>query len=313
MSKFRKNMSRRELEMYKGRGDLLSFYKSLGISVFEWEGLPENIRPFYPESTLYDQGIACMIPIPGTNDVDIFPVAYGSVKMDMHGFPTSWRAYPVGNSPGAEILKNTVFTDEDSVLIWNNPDRTGTQPYIETQVDNMLMTDNVIKTNTLVQNTPVWVKTDSKNALTAKNIFQMFGIEPSIFATDFSKDDTSMEVINLGVSFLGAELSDQYETFNNRILRYLGISHLPVEKQERMLTGEVSANDDMLEMVIKPRLDCRKKACEQMKTVFGLNVEVDTYANKLQQQNMERMQSTFGNGLQDNQSGESGSGEQQKD
>lgn len=313
MSKSRKNMTKREMEMYRGKEHLLSFYKSLGISVFEWDGLPDNIRPFYPESTLYDQGICCMVPLPGTNDVDIFPVAYGSMELDMHGFPISWRAYPVGTSPGAEILKNTVFTEEDSVLIWNNPDRTGTQPYIETQVMNMLMTDNVIKTNTLVQNTPVWVKADTKNALTAKNIFAMFGVEPAIFQTNFSKDDSSMEAINLGIQFLGAELSDQYETFNNRILRYLGISHLPVEKQERMLTGEVSANDDMLSMVVKPRMDCRQRACEQIKDVFGLDVTVELYADKLQQQNMERMQSTFGNGMSDNESGNAGSGEQQED
>ena len=109
--------------MYRGINDLLSFYKTIGMSVFNWDGMPKNIKPFYPETTLYDQGICCVVPLPGTNDIDIFPVAYGSMELDLHGFPMSWRAYPVGTSPGADILRNTVFTAEDSVLIWNNPER----------------------------------------------------------------------------------------------------------------------------------------------------------------------------------------------
>lgn len=305
-----KKPSRRERDMYRGLNDLLSFYKTIGMSVFNWDGMPKNIKPFYPENTLYDQGICCVVPLPGTNDIDIFPVAYGSMELDLHGFPMSWKAYPVGTSPGADILRNTVFTAEDSVLIWNNPERTGTAPYIETQVRNMLMTDNVLKTNTLVQSTPIWVKCDSKNALTAKNLSKEYEIEPWIFGTDITKDSTSFEVINLNVNFLGDKLSDQYETFHDRILRYLGIKHLPVEKQERMLTGEANANDDLLELVVKSRLDCRIRATEEMSDVFGIKPTVELYSNVLEQRNMERMQSTFGNGSQTGQSGKTGDDKQ---
>lgn len=308
-----KKTSRREREMYRGLNDLLSFYKTLGISVFSWDGLPKNIRPFYPESTLYDQGVCCVVPLPGTNEIDIFPVAYNSMEFDMHGFPLSWRAYPVGNSSGADILRNTVFTTEDSVLIWNNPERTGSQPYVETQVKNMLMTDNVIKTNTLVQNTPIWIKCDAKNSLTAKNLSKEYEIEPWIFGTDVTKDATSFEAMNMNVPFIGDKLSDQYETFNDRILKYLGIKHLPVEKQERMLTGEANANDELLELVVKSRLDCRIRATEEMSDVFGIKPTVELYSNVIEQRNMERMQSAFGGSGAFGQSGESDTGEHEKD
>ena len=308
-----KKPSKREKQLIRGFIELSSFYKTLGISVFSWEGLPNNIRPFYPETTLYDQGIACVIPLPGTGEIDIFPVAYNSIEVDLHGYPTSWRAYPVGNSAGAEILRNKVFTSEDSVLIWNNPERTGTAPYIEMEVENMLMTNNAIKTNTLVQNTPIWVQADTKNALTAKNLAKEFGIDPFIFATDYTKDSVSFEATVLNVPFIGDKLSDQYETFNNRILRYLGIKHLPVEKQERMLTGEASSNDDMLEMVVKTKLDCRQRACDEMNEIFGIDVTVGLYSDELEQRNMERMQSTFGSGSENNEPSESSGREQQED
>lgn len=305
--------SRKQVEMYVGKVELSMFYESIGTNVFQWEGLPENIRPFYPEQTLYRQGMACMIQLPGTDEYDIFPVAYGSVELDLHGEPLSWRCYVIGESPGANIIRNTVYNNENSVLIWNNPTRTGMSKYVDSQIDNMLRTDNALKTNTLVQNTPVFVTADGKNALTAKNLFEMYGIENVVYANDYTKNDISMDVINLGVQFIGDKLSDQYETYNNRILRYLGINHLPVEKQERMLTGEVDSNDLLIETVTKSRLDMRKIACEQINSLWGLNVEVDTYESVIEQRNMERMQSTSSTSGETPIPGKTGGEEQPKD
>lgn len=305
--------SKKQIEMYVGRVELSMFYESIGTNVFKWTGLPENIRPFYPEQTLYRQGMACMIKLPGSDEFDIFPVAYGSVSLDLHGEPISWRCYVQGDSPGANIIRNTIYNSENSVLIWNNATRTGMTQYVDSQILNMLRTDNALKTNTLVQNTPVFVTADGKNALTAKNLFDMFGIENVVYASDYTKSDVSMDVINLNVPFIGAELSDQYETYNNRILRYLGINHLPVEKQERMLTGEVDSNDILIETVTKSRLDMRKLACDQINKLWNLNVEVDTYESTIEQRNMERLQSASGTSGTSTLSGESGGEEQSKD
>lgn len=299
-----KKITKREREMFVGEVELLSYYESLATNVYVWDGLPENIHKFYPEQTLYRQGMACMIQLPGSDEYDIFPVAYGSVDLDYHGEPLSWRCYVMGAGPGPEMIRNTVYNAENSVLIWNNPTRTGLYPYVKSQVRNMLMTDHVIRINTLVQSTPVFITADGKNALTAKNLFAQFGIEDVVYGTDLTKNDMGFDVINLGVQFIGDKLSDQYETYNNRILRYLGINHLPVEKQERMLTGEIDSNDELIETIIKSRLDCRQQAADGMKDVFGLDVEVMSYSDELQQRDMERMQSTLSDGGENGGDGE---------
>lgn len=291
-----KKMSKREREIYVGFNELAQYYEALATNVFAWDGLPDNIRKFYPEQTLYRQGMACMIQLPGSDEYDIFPVAYGSVDLDFHGEPLSWKCYVIGTSPGAEIIRNTTYDATNSVLIWNNPMRTGLQIYVESQIRNMLMTDNTIRTNTLVQNTPVFITADGKNAITAQNLFKQYGIEDVVYHTDLTKNGVDFDVLNLGVQFIGDKLSDQYETYHDRILRYLGIKHLPVEKQERMLTGEVNSNDDLISTILKSRLDCREQACDNIKEVFGLDVTVEAYSDQLQQRDMERMQSTFGTG-----------------
>lgn len=288
--------SERRKQMYVGLHELMMYYEDLAVNVFKWEGLPDNIWKFYPEQTLYRQGMACMIKVPGTDDLDIFPVAYGSVNLDLHGNPVTWRCYVIGDSPASDIIRNTIYDDTNSVLIWNNPTRTGLVKYVETQVRNMLFTDNTLKTNIMVQNTPVMIRANNKTILSAKNLFESFEIDGVVFPSNEMTEQLSIDVINLNVPFIGDKLSDQYETFNNRILRYLGINHLPVEKQERMLTGEVDSNDGLIDIIVQSRLSLREQACERMKEVFGIDVTVDTLENVNRQRDMEQMQSTFGDG-----------------
>lgn len=63
-------------------------------------------------------------------------------------------------------------------------------------------------------------------------------------------------------------LKDSYETF--------GIKKL-AEKRERMITGEVETTNDLLHLNLKEMLDCRIKMCEDIKEVFGVDLEVKTH------------------------------------
>ena len=290
-------------------------YMLLGTSVMEWTGLEELDIPVYePENTLYKQGVACMFKIPGTDQYGILPVAYGSISIDIYGRPLTWRAYAVGNTPMADMINNTVLSStevpgtEPSVLIWNDYTRTPTQPYIDTMLCKMLNVDMALESNINVQKTPFLINCNIQNQLTAKNFYANIQDVDAIFkSTDV--EDLSVDVINLGVSFLGAELSDQYKTFENRILEYLGIENLPVEKQERMLTGEVSSNDDKTNLMLEARLYMREKACKEMKDIFGIDVEVKKRELPL---TTPGLQGTFGSEGTDTESGgkDNGSGNQ---
>lgn len=255
-------------------------YQLLGTSIFEWKGLDELDIPIYePENTLYNQGQACMLQVPGTDSYAILPVAYGSEKLDIYGRPTEWSAYCVGDTPIADKIRNTRLSyigtpnTAPSVLIWNDYTRTPTRPYIDTILTKMCNVDIALEANINVQKTPFILNCNMQNQLTAKNYIQQIQEGMEIFKSS-EMDDMSVDVINLGVNFIGAELSDQYKTFENRILEYLGIDNLPVEKQERMLTGEVSSNDDKTNLMFEARMLMRERACTEMNELFGLNIEV---------------------------------------
>lgn len=265
--------TKKDIEKFETTEVLLSNYKNLACSVFKWDGMPESIPPLYPETWLFQNGMACMIKL-ADDDYAILPVAYGSVKLNVYGLPMEWRAYAVGSSPQAQIIRNMVLNEDNSVLIWNDYERRPTYPFIKYLVEKMVEVDLTVDINVKGQRRPFVFKTNSNNILTAKNFMKAIDDgDEQIFKDEF--DNTSVDVLQLNVPFVSDKLMDVYLEYHNRILSFLGVDNLPVEKQERMLTGETNANDEALYLVREARLKMRKDACEKMNKLWGINVEVD--------------------------------------
>ena len=168
----------------------------------------------------------------------------------------------------------------------------------------MVALDDTLDINCLIQRTPVIFKANGKNLLTVKNIMEQYS-QGNVAIVDSNYEvNNNTDILNLGVQFIGAELSDQYETYHDRILRYFGIDHLPVEKQERMLTGEASSNEQELLIRRTTRLAYREKACKQIKEVLGVEVSVSYVEPEPEPSNTSDMPGTHGS--------EGGTGEPEK-
>lgn len=271
----RKNYIREQnLEAFK----LFQYYKNMGMFCYEWD-LPKDIPVMFPEAWLFDQGQCVML---NQSDIDpnaegfmILPVAYGSERLDVYGIPTEWKAYAVGDSPLASRIAEMRLNADNSVLIWNDWMRESTGWYIWHEIENLQRTEQALRINIAVQKTPFIMSVTDDNVQTAKAIASSyFEGDPAIFRVQGVGSSPGVEVFNPNVPFIGDKLSDQYDTFNNRILGYMGIDHTPVEKQERMLTGEIESNDEQIHLIREARLATRRQACERMKELWGIDVSV---------------------------------------
>lgn len=299
---------RKNFDAERITAELRQQYENIAIETIKWEGLPDNLPPYVPERYLYRQGQCVAFELPGTKDLAILPVAYGSVKLDIYGNPMEWRAFAVGSSPAVDTINHKILNDTNSVLIWNNQMRTGDSYYINEIVKKMVRLDDTIDINCMVQRTPFLIKTDQQNQLTAKNVCkEIFDGVNVIFDSGFEIGN-ALEVLNVNVPFIGQQLSDQYETYHDRILRYLGIDYLPVEKQERMLTGEADSNAQELLVRRKTRLKYREYAVEKINEMFGLNIQVEYEQPEQSVTDTSAMQGTLGDKGEDGESGEDGGG-----
>lgn len=274
MSRKKQYIREQNVEAFK----LFNYYKNMGMFAYKWE-LPEEIPCMFPEAWLFEQGQCVMLNLadvdPSSEGFMILPVAYGSERLDAYGIPTEWRAFAVGDTELAVKIANMKLNADNSVLIWNDWMRESTGWYVWHEVENLLRTEQALRINIAVQKTPFMMTVSDDNILTAKAIASSyFEGDPAIFRVNSVGASPGVEIFNPNVAFLGDKLSDQYDTFNNRILGYMGIDHTPVEKQERMLTGELESNDEQIHMIREARLATRRQACDRMNKLWGLNASV---------------------------------------
>ena len=53
------------------------------------------------------------------------------------------------------------------------------------------------------------------------------------------------------------------------------MNNCPIDKKERLVTGEVDSNDQQVEVNAEIMLEARKRACDKINEMFGLNVSVE--------------------------------------
>lgn len=248
-------------------------YENMAIQMIQWEGMPDEIPKYAPERWLYTQGQATFFKIEDTGEYAILPVASGSVQLDIYGRPMTWRAFAVGASEQANYINSLELNIDNAVMIWNNQRHTADVGHINYLVNQMVNVDRTLDINTMLMRTPFVLKATDDNSLTMQNLIKNISdSDVFILKNENAGVDRDVDVLDLGIDFLGVELSEQYETYHDRILRYLGLDYLPVEKRERMVTDEANANNQELEVRRATRLEYRKVACDEIKKLFGVTI-----------------------------------------
>lgn len=252
---------------------LESQYENMAVQMIQWKGMPEEIPKYAPERWLYSQGQATFFKIEATGEYAILPVASGSVQLDIYGRPMTWRAFAVGESEQARYINSLELNIDNAVLIWNNQRHTADVGYVNYLVNQMVNVDRTLDINMMLMRTPFVIKATDDSSLTMQNLIRNISdSDVFILKNEQAGVDRDVDVLDLGIDFLGVELSEQYETYHDRILRYFGIDYLPVEKRERMVTDEANANNQELEVRRDTRLEYRKVACDEIKKLFGVTI-----------------------------------------
>ena len=243
----------------------MNLFTQLAISMFEWQGLPESVNPWFLENTIFRTGSCTFFK----DDI----LGYLALPMNtisppnIYNLPSAWQAYAV-----------TGYTHEldesTGVIIWNNPTHNTLYNAVELYADRLAEIQSVIDANVKGQKFPPLILTNSERLLTAKNIMQQYqGNEPAIYA-DMDFDPKSLQCINLNIPYLVDKLQAAKHDIINECYTLLGISNANTDKKERLIVDEVNANDGQILATTNNMLMMRQLACDQINKMFGLNVSV---------------------------------------
>lgn len=253
------------------RKALRAYYKNVAIGMFDWKGFNETIPIRYPERWLYENG-CCVYCEPDGMEGVILPVALTNINKNLYGEPAQWRAVGIGDY--ASKINSKALDDTNSVLIRNDQLYENSANYVNYMVEQMINTELTMRMNINANKMPFMFRSNQNTALQNKNTFlDIYECEPVMFKEAFAKDE--FEVLNTGVPFISPDLAKIYDIYAYRILSYLGVKSIPVEKKERLLVDEIGANDEEKEYIRSARLEQRKIACDKINKLFNLNVTVE--------------------------------------
>ena len=239
----------------------------LSMSMFAWKNLPNTVDPRYIELRLFETGSVVFFKDDVLGELCLDCIQQGN--FDVYGNPITRRAYSCYNN------YQKVLSDKDSVIIWNNYLRTNSVTDIQLYAKRLWDLDRSVDVNAKAQKTPILIQCNEKQKLSMKNLYMQYdGNTPVIFA-DNNIDINGVKVISTQAPYVADKLYQLKNQVWNEALTYLGISNLNINKQERLITDEVSSSQGSTISSRYSRLECRKQAVEKINEMFGLDIEVD--------------------------------------
>lgn len=246
-------------------GDYYKRLRLLALSVFEWENLPDSMSARFLESCLYWYGKAAIVKDDtlGIINTKCTP----SESLNIYGEATEYHCYSTGYDAD--------FALGDMVYVRNNLEALPTDSTIQIFAQRLYEAERTIDVNIKAQKTPVFILCDEKQRLTLKNVYEKFdGNEPVIFGKK-GLDADDIKTLRTDAPFVADKLEEYKRNVWSEALSFLGINNVMTEKKERLVTGEVEANNQLIDLSAQVMLLTRQLAAEQFNKLYpGYNISV---------------------------------------
>lgn len=240
----------------------------LCLSVFKWNGLPDNIDPRYIERALAMKGYVLFFR-DDVMDRYLCLECMQNGPFDVYNVPINRTAY------AANGYQNSL-NNGNSVLIYNNYTRTTMINVIRNYAKSLFICDRVVDINLNRQKTPNIILTTESQLLTLKNLFQQVDENaPIIFADKNAGLIEALQNIDITAPFVADKVFQLKRKIWGEAMNFIGLTANTEEKAERLVTGEVDNYNQNTYAQRFTRLAARQDGCALINQMFGLNVSVE--------------------------------------
>ena len=243
--------------------------KLKAISMFEWINLPKEIDERYLELMLCQNGYVCFFKDQLVPDVDTYFALQCTLggRFNVYNIPTVYQIYTASGY-------NTRRTAEDSVIIYNNLLHSPTVPLLMYHAYNIANVERTIEINLNQLKRPyIFLVPENQRYTFIKLVNDIKNNQDVIIGNkDLNLDN--LNPINTITPNNTLDLYTLKKRYYNEALTDMGINNLNVDKKERLVSDEVSSNDEDVLINRNSMLYARKMACKQINDMFGLNIDV---------------------------------------
>ena len=254
---------------------LYTFYRQLDISLIEYDNLPDGLTSEIIERMFFDYGqqlflerkISDGVSTVGTGQYIVLAPS-GQYDLNLYTMPTRFSGYGlnyfVTNKSLDEVvwMRNNIDCISDSYVVW----------YYCQKIAEVRKTIDMCLN---AQKMPYILRSENRqNVLTLNNIFKQIDATVPVLTVAKSLDTKDVDVLQLNAPYIIDKLQIHMDNLVRELHTRLGINNLPLEKNERLIAGEVESNDILISDIISTKLKIRREAVERINKMFGLNIRV---------------------------------------
>lgn len=240
---------------------------NIAITRFKWINLPDEIDPVFLENMLFYYGKGAFFK-------DDIANLYAVMKVNESG---EFDIYDHGEQRYAYAINYQIeLTKDNSVLLYDSMCEYPSADILSMHAYSLAQMRISRDINIIANRTPVIVSSSTEQALTGRNIMKQIidGI-PFIHLKKGIYGNENLQALKTDAPVLFNDLNTAMRWEMSDALTYLGVDSFYSDKKERAVSGETSGNNGEVEMNRNSCLMRRKRSCEQINKLFGLNVDVE--------------------------------------
>lgn len=245
----------------------IDMYNKVIMSI-AWDGMPDTIPELSTEAQLFTKGKSAFFYSKDYGYMCL-PFTYTSGVNDYNMY-TKLKPISLNGIDYPELTIN-----KDCVILYDNPIGIPAIAYCNMFSTQLNYIKNIKYKNINFLRLPFIFKSsgikaeDNKRAFAIKQIFtsddNAYGYVTSAF--------DNIELLDFKLQYYGAELQQAINDIKSEFFEWLGVSHLSIEKRERMTEDEVNIYEESNTLNINKRLLIREKQANKINKMFGLSLK----------------------------------------
>jgi len=264
----------------------------LAASRFKWEGMPEEIDVRYLELTLFYQALSVFYR-DGRYDKYLCLRANTNGYLDYQNNPTAFNV--VGNNfvgttisaskDGEYVIENNAgkvsVTMGMGIPIWANKMRRPDIDIVRIYARKLANFDRTIEINSMNARRPKLIASTENTRLSMSNIGRQIEEGQNNIQVNGALDLEGIKTLDLGIdpmTILNLDIVRDRQW--NKCMTLLGIDSANQDKKERLVSDEVSANNEQSSMMRYVNLNERIAAADRINKHYGTNIKVSYYTDE---------------------------------
>lgn len=267
--------------MKKIEFQLFVFFMAITNSQFKWSGLPKEIKPYNLEKILNLYGQAVLFKF--GDDYLVCSCANTSL-LDIYGEPVEVLPIALNGLTFERVNVSTIIdTDKkvrpkNAIRIRNNLTCTPTYFMLKPFIEKLCFIWESMGINAGLSRVKYLIHANKQVATPIKNEIKKLvgGSECIPVVNEKTNILKEIEKLDFNIPYEPDKYWEDFDKTFQFALQLCGITtNVSSGKKERLIVSEVESNDELTTLAEDTRLEFRKQACEEIKELFGINVQVE--------------------------------------